>query len=56
MKFVVTGVIGKGDKRNFKIEVDAKSEKHARELALVKIGGVQGIRKSSLQITDVKKK
>ncbi|MDE1856947.1 MAG: hypothetical protein KGH98_02575 [Candidatus Micrarchaeota archaeon] len=56
MKFVVTGTIAKGESRNFKIEVDAKSEKHARELALVKIGGVQSVRKSSIRITEVKKK
>jgi ribosomal protein L20A (L18A) len=55
MKFVVAGSIRKGTERSFEIGVEAKNEKHASALAMVKIGGAQGIAKSMITISSVKK-
>ena len=55
MKFTVSGSTKKGAVANFAIEVEAKNEKHATSLALVKIGSAQGVRKSMIQIASVKK-
>lgn len=54
MKFTVSGSTKNGAVTNFTIEVEAKNEKHATSLALVKIGSAQGVRKSMIQIASVK--
>lgn len=60
MKFIVEGNIIKGSTvrerpRAFGIEVEAKSEKHAREIALIKIGSATQTIGSQIRILSVKK-
>ncbi len=57
MKFLIEGTTSAGSQRGsqFKIEVEAKSEKHARELALIRLGSTAGIRKTQVKITKVEK-
>lgn len=52
MKFLIEGTIGK-DKLAFKLEVDAKSEKHAKELALIKMGSASHVSKSAISIIKI---
>lgn len=51
-RYSVSGTIRKGTK--FSMEVEAKSEKHAAELAVVKIGSAQGLKATAVRITQVK--
>ncbi len=55
MKFLIEGRIEKQD-RSFKIEIEAKSEKHARDLIIVKLGGASALRKSEISILKVENK
>ena len=55
MKFIIHGEIKRSVPRSFKLEVEAKSEKHATELALVKLGSREGARKAQISITKVEK-
>ncbi len=55
MKFLIEGRIEKQG-RSFKIEVEAKSEKHARDLIMVKLGGASALRKSEISILKVENK
>lgn len=56
MKYVVKGNIKGAANSGFEIEVDAKSEKHARDLATTTIGSRQGINKSKIEIGSVEKR
>lgn len=47
------GVVNRGEARKFTMEVEAKSEKHARELLLIKIGAKEGTEKSQIEIIKV---
>ncbi len=53
MKFIIEGTAGRADPRPFKIEIEAKSEKHAKELAMVRIGATNGVRKEQISIIKV---
>lgn len=55
MKFLIEGRVTRGTARFFKMEVEAKSEKHARALVLMKIGGAEGTRKSQMELTKIEK-
>lgn len=56
MKFIVSGYINlKGEKRSFNIEVDAKSEKHAEEIAYSKFGSTNKIPRTRIKIEKVEK-
>ena len=61
MKFLIEGNIIKGSTiktkpRRFAIEIEAKSEKHARELALIKIGSTTQTIGSQIKVLKVEKK
>ncbi len=56
MKYIVTGSIIKGDNQSFNLEVDAKSEKHAKELALIRLGSKGALSKFQITISKVAKK
>ena len=61
MKFLIEGNIIKGATvreapRAFAIEIEAKSEKHAKELALVKIGSTTQTMGSQIRILKIEKK
>ncbi len=53
MKYVVTGMIRK-EKSKFAKEVDAKSEKHAKDLVLSFFGSKHGIKRAGIEINGVK--
>lgn len=53
MKFAVTGRIG--GKAHFNLELEAESERHARALAVVRMGSAQGISKSNIIIDSVER-
>jgi ribosomal protein L20A (L18A) len=55
MKYLIEGRIEKQD-RSFRIEVEAKSEKHAKDLIMVKLGGASALRKSEISILKVEHK
>ncbi len=50
MKFHIEGNIRE---RKFSLEVEARSAKHARELALVSLGSKEGVSGLQVQITKV---
>lgn len=52
MKYMVSGLIRK--KTKFDLEIEAKSEKHAAALAVVKIGSSQGLTSTAIRVTQVK--
>ncbi len=52
MKFLVSGTIKKNSV--FKIEVEANSKSYAKEIAYVKLGSKQKIRKHSIVINEIK--
>ncbi len=52
MKFLVSGTIKKNSA--FKIEVEADSKSYAKEIAYVKLGSKQKIRKHSIIISEIK--
>lgn len=61
MKFIVEGNIVKGATtaarpRRFSLELEANSEKHARELAIVKIGSTTRTNKVQIKVLKVAKK
>ncbi len=53
MKYIVRGTIKRGLRQKFELEIEANSEKHAAESALVKIGSKQGLSKSMIEIKEV---
>ena len=53
MKFTVAGRIRRSTQ--FSIEVEAESEKHARAMALMKLGSTQGISKNNIVIESIDK-
>ncbi|MFI5412510.1 MAG: hypothetical protein ACHQX1_01315 [Candidatus Micrarchaeales archaeon] len=53
MKFIIEGAIGREDPRKFKIEIEAKTQKHALELAYIRVGSTGGVRKSQISIIKV---
>ncbi|MCL4387644.1 50S ribosomal protein L18Ae [Candidatus Marsarchaeota archaeon] len=53
MKYIVRGTIKRGSRQKFELEIEANSEKHATESALVKIGSKQGLSKSMIAIKEV---
>jgi ribosomal protein L20A (L18A) len=53
MKFTVAGRIRRSTQ--FSIEVEAESEKHARAMALMKLGSRQGISKNNIVIESIDK-
>jgi ribosomal protein L20A (L18A) len=56
MKFKVTGNIMLGkEKRGFEKEVEAKNESHARHIAFSLFGSNNGVKRSKMQIAEVKK-
>ncbi len=55
-KFLVTGFAGTGkDRRPFEKQVEAASEKMARETALSLLGSNAGIKRSAIKIDSVEK-
>ncbi len=52
MKFLIEGTMG-SDERQFKMEIEAKTKKHAENLAYIKIGSANGLRKSQIDILKV---
>lgn len=52
MKYNVKGTV---DKKSFEIEVDAKSENHAKELAYAHFGSKSGAKRLKIAILEVKK-
>jgi ribosomal protein L20A (L18A) len=56
MKFKVTGNIMLGkEKRGFEKEVEGKNESHAKHIALSLFGSNNGVKRSKIEITEVKK-
>jgi ribosomal protein L20A (L18A) len=55
MKYSIEGRIRRGEEHKFKIELEAKSDKHARELAFTVIGSKEKILKSQITITKLEK-
>ena len=53
MKFLVEGIVGKRYPQQFKVEVEAKSEKHARDLTLIRVGSKGAVRKSQISIIKI---
>lgn len=51
-KYMVSGLIKK--KTKFNLEIEAKSERHASQLAMIKVGGAQGIKSTAIKVTQVK--
>ncbi len=54
MKYIIRGVIKKHIPTVFEINVEAESERHARTLALIKLGSKQKLKKNSINIQEVK--
>jgi len=52
MRYLVKGTFGK-EQQNFELEVEAKSDKHARELAITKLGSKNGLLKGAINIKEV---
>lgn len=52
-KYVVSGTVKKG---KFSIEVEARSEKHARELAITRLGSAQKLKGTSIKVAQVVQK
>lgn len=52
MKYNVSGSVRN---KKFNLEVDAKSENHAKHLATVKLGSSQRVKASSIKIDQIKK-
>ena len=53
-KYIVEGITRRGGERKFHIEVEANSDKHAREMAVVQLGAKTEARKGEISITAVK--
>lgn len=53
MKFAIKGKIRGG--AQFSMEIEAKSERHAKALAVIKIGSAQGLSKGNIIIDSVEK-
>jgi ribosomal protein L20A (L18A) len=54
--FIVKGVINKGAKKGFSLEISARSERHATALAKTMIGSRHGLKRIAFEIQEVKKK
>ncbi|MGC8648826.1 MAG: hypothetical protein ACP5UN_01225 [Candidatus Micrarchaeia archaeon] len=54
MKYIVNGTFGKSPQK-FEFEVEAKSEKHAKMLAIVKLGSNTRVRGGKINIKEIKK-
>lgn len=54
--FIVKGVINKSVKKNFTLEISARSERHATALARTMIGSRHGLKRIAFEIQEVKKK
>ena len=52
MKFLVNGKIKKNSA--FKIEVEADSKSYAKEIAYIKLGSKQKIKKHNIEILEIK--
>ncbi len=52
-KYIVSGLIGR--KTEFRIEVEAKTERHARSLALSRIGSARRAKASAIEIEGTKR-
>jgi len=56
MKYKVSGVVNlKGDKRKFSMDLEAESEAHLRDKVLAYLGSKYGVRRSSVEISEIKK-
>ncbi|MEM3363923.1 MAG: 50S ribosomal protein L18Ae [Candidatus Micrarchaeia archaeon] len=56
MKYEVLGNINiKGELRKFCIDIDAASEKHARDKVAAFFGSKYGVKRNAVKITEVKK-
>ncbi|MEK6982235.1 MAG: 50S ribosomal protein L18Ae [Candidatus Micrarchaeota archaeon] len=56
MKFNVSGTITiEGTKRTFVKEIEAESENHAKNITFAEFGSNNGLKKSHVQIDQVKK-
>ncbi|MCL5007855.1 MAG: 50S ribosomal protein L18Ae [Candidatus Marsarchaeota archaeon] len=54
MRYIIRGRIRRGDSgRDFEIEVDAESEKHAVEKATVRLGSQQSLKRRNIEIASV---
>jgi ribosomal protein L20A (L18A) len=53
-KFVVNGRIKDKAQTKFSIEVEAKSEAHARALVTTKMGSRNGLRANGIEIMEIK--
>ncbi len=59
MEFIVKGNIRarkRTDARSFRLEVSAKSKKHAESIAISKIGASQSIKKNGIEILSIEVK
>lgn len=54
MKYLAEGRIKRKGGHKFELKIDAKSKKHAMDIAIVKIGSKQGIKKNSIEIKEIK--
>lgn len=52
--YIVEGITKRGTEAKFHLEVEANSDKHARELAFVKLGARTASKKGEIIITAVK--
>jgi len=55
MKFLVKGIIKKKSNGSFSMEAEANSEKHAKELILIKLGSRYRAKKTQINIESIEK-
>jgi ribosomal protein L20A (L18A) len=55
MKFLIKGIVKKNSNSSFSMETEANSEKHAKELVLVKLGSRHGAKKTQIKIQSIEK-
>ncbi len=53
--FVISGTIVSGDRRTFKKELEAQSEKHAKEIVYALFGSHNGLNRGRVIIEKVEK-
>lgn len=54
MKYNISGFIKRGHAA-FSMEISAENEAHAKGIALIKLGSKQGLKKSEIEISNIKK-
>jgi ribosomal protein L20A (L18A) len=53
MEYIVKGRIKRAGNPKFELKINAKSQKHALESAIVKIGAKQGVKKNAIEIKEI---